>query len=236
MSQKQKGFTLIELIIVVGLIAMIALLIYPPYRSSLRSFDLSTIKTSLQQNARIAMKRMVKEIGAGMVVDIKDEPDSDNSPFIIDSDGVDWIPSDGTNQSDAYTKDDPYFIIFYLPNDDPTQPGEEVALYAALPDDPDTANDESKQPIDPANYPLPTGYDLPDTPLLYFRKHDKTSWKDPEPIIHSEENLKVSQLCFILGGENNGRVLITLELAQKGPTPDEWRTYKLVSTAKLGAK
>ncbi|MEA1964409.1 MAG: prepilin-type N-terminal cleavage/methylation domain-containing protein [Candidatus Aerophobetes bacterium] len=228
MSQRRGGFTLIELIVVVGLIAMIAVLIYPPYRSSLRSFDLSTTKTSLQQNARIGMKRMMKEIGAGMIADMDD------------SYGWDWN-SEGEGY-DFYTKDNPYFFIFYLPDkEEPDKErGDVIALYAALPDDPDTTTDESLQPIDPANYTYPptVNYDLPDTPLLYFRRYDEgsSSWEDPEPIIHSEETLKVTQLCFILGGENNGRVLITLELAQKGPTPGEWRTYKLVSTAKMGAR
>lgn len=220
MSQEPKGFTLVELIIVVGLVSIIAMLIYPPYRSSIRFFDLSTTKTSLQQNARIAMKKMVSELEKGMIVDMKED---DN----------DWDPS-GT---DHYALDKPYFIIFYLPDEsNPENPGEEVALYTALPNDPSTtAEDESKQPIDPANHPLPTEYKLPDTPLVYMRRYS-SSWEDPESLIHQEKDLKVTQLCFILGGDNQDRVLITLELVQKGPTPNEWRTYKLVSTAKLGAR
>ena len=222
----QKGFTLIELIVVVGIIAIIAMLIYPPYRSSLRSFDLSRTKTDLQQTARLAMKEMVKELSAGMIVDMKNE---------LDSDGADWIPGNGDDgddnsssaeKEDRYNENAPYFIIFYKTDDpDPSQPGGEIALYAALPDD-DTA------PVDPAL--TSEG----ERPLLYIRRYDNatSSWEDPEPLIHQEENLKVTQLCFILGGDNQDRVLITLELAQEGPAPGEWRTYKLVGTAKLGAR
>ena len=233
-GEKLKGFTLVELIVVIGLVVIVAMLIYLPYRSTLRSFNLSTTKTSLQQNARIAMKKMVSELGAGMVVDTTDEPDDDDRPFIVDGNGADWIPKDGIDQSDTYTEGNPYFIIFYLPNTeiddpDPSQPGGEIALYAALPDD-DTA------PVDPAL--TSEG----ERPLLYIRryKYNKVTsiweWEDPEPLIHQEENLKVTQLCFILGGDNQDRVLITLELAQEGPAPGEWRTYKLVATAKLGAR
>jgi len=216
MSPKRRGFTLVELIVVVGIIAIISMLIYPPYRSSLRFFDLSTTKTNLQQTARTAMKRMVIELRKGMIVDMKED---DN----------DWEPSG----IDHYVTDEPYFIILYLPDgSDPQGRGDEISLYSALPDDPSTPDDESKQPIDP---------DLVsegERPVIYIRRYDNatSSWEDPEPLIHQEENLKVTQLCFILGGDNQDRVLITLELAQEGPAPDEWRTYKLVGTAKLGAR
>ena len=215
-GEKLKGFTLIELIVVIGMVVIVAKLTYPPYRSTLRSFSLSTTKTNLQQTARLAMKRMVKELGAGMIVDMKED---DN----------DWEPSG----IDHYVPDEPYFIILYLPDgSDPQGRGDEISLYSALPDDPSTPDDESKQPIDPAL--VSEG----ERPVIYIRRYDNatSSWEDPEPLIHQEENLKVTQLCFILGGDNQDRVLITLELAQEGPAPDEWRTYKLVGTAKLGAR
>ncbi|MCK4618200.1 hypothetical protein KAT45_04765, partial [Candidatus Aerophobetes bacterium] len=59
------------------------------------------------------------------------------------------------------------------------------------------------------------------------------SWSDPEPLISS--NVKVTQLSFILGGDNEDEILITLELAREGPSK-EWRTYKLVSAVKLVAR
>jgi len=166
------------------------------------------------------MKRMIKELSGGMIVDMKED---DN----------DWEPSG----IDHYIPDEPYFIILYLPDgSDPQDRGDEISLYSALPDDPSTPDDESKQPIDPAL--VSEG----ERPSLYMRrcKYNKVTsiweWEDPEPLIHQEENLKVTQLCFILGGDNQDRVLITLELAQKGPAPNEWRTYKLVGTAKLGGR
>lgn len=237
-NQKRKGFTLIEFIIVVGLIAIIAILIYPPYRSSFRSFNLSTTKTSLQQNARIAMKRMVKELSAGMIVDARNEPDDDQADWIPNNGDAGDDESTGAEKEDRYNEKASYFIILYLPDEDPKSRGNEVALYAALPNDAVTTDDESKQPIDPANYTLPAGYSLSDAPWIYLRRHNNStsSWENPEPLIHQEEDSKVTQLCFILGGDNQDRVLITLKLAQKGPTLERWRTYKLISTAKLGAR
>ncbi|MFQ6066349.1 MAG: PilW family protein [bacterium] len=215
--EEETGFTLIELIIAASLLSMTALLIYPAYRSNSRSYDLSVVESSLQQNARMGMKKMVVGLQEGMVVDA-DENDND------------WDPS-GNN---AYKESDSYFMIFYLcditPND--LTDNEESAIYTALPDDPDTSEDESKQPIDPADHSLPAGYNLPDTPLLYMRRYT-SSWNDPTPLVSSD--VKVTQLNFIVGGDNEDEVLITLELAREGPSK-EWRTYKLVSAVKLGAR
>ncbi|TET44431.1 prepilin-type N-terminal cleavage/methylation domain-containing protein [Candidatus Aerophobetes bacterium] len=217
--QERAGFTLIELIISTSLLSMIALLIYPAYRTNSRSYDLSVVESSLQQNARIGMKKIVVSLQEGMVVDV-DENDND------------WDPS-GNN---AYRDSNPYFMILYLPQDsDPAVQGDEIALYAALRDDQDTSEDESKQPLDPADHSLPSDYELPDAPLLYMRRYTSStsSWSDPEPLVSSD--VKVTQLSFILGGDNEDEVLITLELAREGPSK-EWRTYKLVSAAKLGAR
>jgi len=215
-TQERAGFTLIELIVATSLLSMIALLIYPAYRTNSRSYDLSVVESSLQQNARLGMKKMVVSLQEGMVVDV-DENDND------------WDPS-GNN---AYRESNPYFMILYLPQDsDPAVQGDEIALYTALRDDQDTSEDESKQPLDPADHSLPSGYDLPDAPLIYMRRYT-SSWSDPEPLISSD--VKVTQLSFILGGANEDEVLITLELAREGPSK-EWRTYRLVSAVKLGAR
>jgi len=217
-GQRKASFTLVELLIVTGLLSLIALLVYPAYVGSSRSYDLSDVKTSLQQNARLGMKKMVVSLQEGMVVDMSE---NDN----------DWDPS-GNN---AYKENEPYFIILYLWDITPDvlTDNEQIAIYAALPDDPDTTEDESKNSIDPAAHSLPSDYDLPDTPSLYMRRYT-SYWSDPEPLILSD--VKVTQLNFILGGDNEDKVLITLELAREGPTQDEWRTYKLVSAAKLGAR
>jgi len=215
-TQERAGFTLIELIVATSLLSMIALLIYPAYRTNSRSYDLSVVESSLQQNARLGMKKMVVSLQEGMVVDV-DENDND------------WDPS-GNN---AYRESDPYFMILYLPQDsNPVEQGNEIALYTALRDDQDTSVDESKQPLDPADHSLPSDYELPDAPLLYMRRYT-SSWSDPEPLISSD--VKVTQLSFILGGDNEDEVLITLELAREGPSR-EWRTYRLVSAVKLGAR
>jgi len=241
--EEKAGFTLIELIIAASLLSMIALLIYPAYRTNSRSYDLSVVESSLQQNARIGIKKMVKELGAGMVVDRENEADA--SP-------LDWIPGNGDNGDDkkdkseiedTYNEKYPYFMIFYLTQDSaPLEQGDEIALYTALPDDPLTTSlQEDRWPLDPAAHTFPPAFskkyntNLPDAPLLYMRRYTSStsSWSEPEPLISSD--VKVTQLSFILGGANEGEVIITLELAREGPSK-EWRTYKLVSAAKLGAR
>jgi len=189
------------------------------------------------------MKRMVKELGAGMVVDRENKDDTSS---------LDWIPGNGDSGDDeddsseiedTYNEKYPYFMIFYLPQDsNPVQQGDEIALYAALPDDPNTKSlEEDRWPLDPAAHTFPPAFsknydtDLPDVPLLYVRRYDVTSlsWENPVPLISSD--VKVTQLSFILGGDNEDEVLITLELAREGPSK-EWRTYKLASAVKLGAR
>lgn len=240
--EEKASFTLIELIIAASLLSMIALLIYPAYRTNSRSYDLSVVESSLQQNARVSTKRMVKELGAGMVVDRENKDDTSS---------LDWIPENGDsgdneqNSSeieDTYNEKCPYFMIFYLPQDsNSVQQGDEIAFYTALPDDPATSLQEDRWPLDPAAHIFPPAFsgdyddNLPDTPLLYMRRYTSStpSWSDPEPLISS--NVKVTQLSFLLRGDNEDEVLITLELAREGPSK-EWRTYKLVSAAKLGAR
>ena len=240
--EEKAGFTLIELIIAASLLSMIALLIYPAYRTNSRSYDLSVVESSLQQSARVSTKRMVKELGAGMVVDRENKDDTSS---------LDWIPGNGDSGDDeqnsseiedTYNEKYPYFMIFYLPQDsNPVQQGDEIAFYTALPDDPATSLQEDRWPLDPAAHIFPPAFsgdyddNLPDTPLLYMRRYTSStsSWSDPEPLIFS--NVKITQLSFLLRGDNEDEVLITLELAREGPSK-EWRTYKLVSAAKLGAR
>lgn len=208
---KEEGLTLVEVIVAAALIAIIAILLYFPYRGSYRSYHTGSVETNIQENARIAMKRMIKELGAGMVV----------------------IPEDSNNAKDesininyGYSDSDPYKIAIYLPDDsDPKSKKDIITFYTALPDNLST----SKQPIDPA------GTSSEDTPLLYIRKYT-SSWDSPERLIRPQNNLKVTQLNFILGGDNEDKVIITLELAQKEPVSGNWRTYKLVSSVKLGAR
>ena len=198
--RKRTGFTLLELIIATSILSIIALLIYPAYRASSRSYQLSVVQSNLQQNARIGMKKMVKELEAGMVV-IPKESDAKGEG------SIDY----------GYDETSPCKVAFYLW--DETSGSDIVALYAALPTLPGTT-------VDPALI------DEGEEPLLYIRKHTSL-WGDPEPLVLSD--VKVTQLNFIMGGNNEDEILITLELAQKGPLK-EWRTYRITSAAKLGAR
>ena len=89
-----------------------------------------------------------------------------------------------------------------------TSDNDRIALYTALP----TAN---TQPIDPALS------SEGEKPLIYIRKYSSPEWSDPEPLVLSD--VKVTQLNFIIGGDNQDGILITLELAQAGSLK-EWRS------------
>lgn len=206
-KRKRAGFTLVELIIATSILSIIALLIYPAYRASSRSYQLSVVQSNLQQNARIGMKKMVKELEAGMVVIPKDSNDAKEG-------SIDY----------GYKRGEPYKMALYVWSMPGTSDKDKIALYAAL----STANTE---PMDPA-------LSLEgQQPLLYVRKYDSSlanpEWSDPEPFILSD--VKVIQLNFIMGGDNEDEILITLELAQQGPIK-EWRTYRIASAARLGAR
>jgi len=203
-TRERTGFTLLELIIATSILSIIALLIYPAYRTSSRSYQLSVVQSNLQQNARIGMKKMVKELEAGMVV----IPEEGNEA------------TDGSGNNYGYEREQPYKMAFYAWNSTPgISDNDKIALYTALP----TLNTE---PIDPALS------SEGEEPLLYIRKCS-SSWSDPEPLVLSD--VKVTQLNFIMGGDNEDKILITLELAQKGQLK-EWRTYRITSAAKLGAR
>jgi len=216
-DQRKASFTLVELLVVMGLLSLIAFLVYPAYLGTSRSYSLTDVKSSLQQNARLAMKRMVTYLEEGMVV----IPEASNEA------------TDGSENNYGYDKSDPHKIVFYTWNSTPgNSDNDKTALYTALPD----------LDIEPVNPALTWEGD---EPLLYMRRYsgDPPEWQLPERLVRfipSEKDpslpqLKVTQLNFILGGDNEDKVLITLELAREGPLK-EWRTYKLVSAAKLGAR
>jgi len=203
--RERTGFTLLELIIATSILSIIALLIYPAYRTSSRSYQLSVVQSNLQQNARIGMKKMVKELEAGMVVIPKESNDATGEGSI----------------NYGYEREQPYKIAFYPWNSTPgTSDNDKIALYTALP----TLNTE----------PIPPAFSSEgEEPLLYIRRYTSPEWSDPEPLVLSD--VKVTQLNFIIGGDNQDGILITLELAQEGPLK-EWRTYRITSAARLGAR
>lgn len=204
LTRKRSGFTLLELIIATSILSIIALLIYPAYRASSRSYQLSVVQSNLQQNARIGMKKMVKELETGMVV----------------------IPEEGNEakykaDNYGYEREQPYKIAFYAWNSTPgISDNDKIALYTALP----TLNTKPEDPAFSSEG---------EEPLLYIRRYTSPEWSDPEPLVLSD--VKVTQLNFIIGGDNEAEILITLELAQQGPLK-EWRTYKITSAARLGAR
>ena len=206
-TREKTGFTLLELIIATSILSIIALLIYPAYRASSRSYQLSVVQSNLQQNARIGMKEMVKELETGMVV----IPEKSNE---AEEGSINY----------GYEREQPYKIAFFSWSTPGTSDNDIITLYAALP----TLNTE---PMDPALS------SKGEEPLLYIRKYDSSlsdpEWGEPEPLVLSD--VKVTQLNFIMGGDKENEILITLELAQTGPL-GEWRTYKITSATRLGAR
>lgn len=207
-NQRNAGFTLVELLVVTGILSLVAFLVYPAYLGSSRAYTLGDVKTNLQQNTRLAMKRMAAYLEGGMVV--------------IPEDSNEATDPDGNNY--GYDESLPNRTAFYVWNSSPeSSDNDKIAFYAALPS-------LDTDPINPASTLVGQ------KSLLYMRRYlaASSSWEDPLPLVRPE--IKVTQLNFILGGDNKDKVLITLELAQEGPTQDEWRSYKLVSAAKLGAR
>ncbi len=203
--RERAGFTLLELIIATSILSIIALLIYPAYRASSRSYQLSVVQSNLQQNARIGMKKMVKELEAGIVVIPEESNDAKDEGSI----------------NYGYEREQPYKIAFYPWSMPGTSDKDKIALYTALP----TLNTKPEDPAFSSEG---------EEPLLYVRRYtSSSSWSDPEPLVLSD--VKVTQLNFIIGGDNQHQILITLELAQQGPLR-EWRTFELVSAARLGAR
>ncbi|GAJ02527.1 unnamed protein product, partial [marine sediment metagenome] len=111
-----------------------------------------------------------------MVVDRDNEGDTSFKDWIRGNNDSGDDEDDSSEIEDTYNEKYPYFMIFYLPQDsDPSERGGEIALYTALPDDPNTALEEDRWPLDPAAHVFPPAFsadyddNLPDTPLLYMR-------------------------------------------------------------------
>ncbi|MDW7740192.1 MAG: prepilin-type N-terminal cleavage/methylation domain-containing protein [Bacillota bacterium] len=60
--QKDKGFTLIELVITLGMISLIIAAAYSFYLTSLNSWQHSVDHMEYQQNARIALDKIIREL------------------------------------------------------------------------------------------------------------------------------------------------------------------------------
>ena len=118
-NERKGGFTLVEVLVVAGILALIAFLVYPAYLGTSRSYELTDVKTSLQQNARLAMKRMMIYLEAGMIV----IPYESNEA------------TDGTGNNYGYEGSYPYKIAAYSWNyTSGISDNDKIALYAALPD------------------------------------------------------------------------------------------------------
>ena len=91
--KNSKGFTLVELMVTVFLTAIAVIAIYRGYTAFSQSADTQQQVIEMQQNLRIGMQALVKDIiRAGM-----NEEDQDVAGFILDIDG------DATEDNDADT-------------------------------------------------------------------------------------------------------------------------------------
>jgi type IV pilus assembly protein PilW len=97
-SQKTRGFTLIELLISMALSGIVISAIYTLFISQNRSYSIQEQVSEMQQNARVAMDRIVRDVrmaGYGVV--------DDDEAFVIGNIDYDYNKSD-----DFQTNNDPH--------------------------------------------------------------------------------------------------------------------------------
>lgn len=110
--QRQGGYTLVELMVAVMLTSIVTVSIYKAYVSITTSYDVQDQVVELQQNSRVAMDRLIRELrmaaydpdataGAGFVA----PTDSTNVNFTMDLDDSGVI--DAANETVGYGFDQP---------------------------------------------------------------------------------------------------------------------------------
>jgi len=110
---KQKGFTLIEVIIYISISSVLLIVVLSFIRNFLIVRNKITIKSKVQQNARYAMARMVKEVRYADDLEVVDQNtlrlyvgDSERNPIYFDlQDGVLYI-KEGLGEFVAITGND----------------------------------------------------------------------------------------------------------------------------------
>lgn len=78
--KSNRGFSLIELVVVVGLLGIVLTLVFAPIVFSSKSFTVQSEKTSITSDLRYAMDYLTREIRKADVVEVVD-----NSTINIDS-------------------------------------------------------------------------------------------------------------------------------------------------------
>ncbi len=68
LKKKNRGFTLIELMIVTGILSIIVVAIFAVLEMGRKSWYLGTDKIEVQQNARLAVDYMVKELRQAKII------------------------------------------------------------------------------------------------------------------------------------------------------------------------
>jgi len=129
----QAGYTLVELMVAVALTGIVTMSIYKSYISVSTGYDVQDQVIEVQQNARVAMDRMVKDIRTAgcsphVSVDVTlpafKTIEASEIRFARDITGgagstTDHIDNDGDGIVDELDED-------YLPDNDVNDPGEDV--------------------------------------------------------------------------------------------------------------
>ena len=68
----EKGFTLVELLVTLAIIGFVITAVYTFYLSGLSGWKRSTDRLEYQQNARIAMDKMVRDLRYAYAVELRD--------------------------------------------------------------------------------------------------------------------------------------------------------------------
>jgi prepilin-type N-terminal cleavage/methylation domain-containing protein len=73
MAEKEKGFTLIEILVTLSMVGLIIAAVYNFYLSGLSGWERSTDQVEYQQSARIALDKIVYELVAAKDINIRNQ-------------------------------------------------------------------------------------------------------------------------------------------------------------------
>jgi len=112
---KEKGHTILELAMVVAIFSLFLVFMYATFDAGLKSWQLGSIRSELQQNAEVAIKRIIKDLTStnmsSLVIGPSGEYIAFESPIIITTRDFDYDPNSGLPEWQGH------IIYFTLPSE-----------------------------------------------------------------------------------------------------------------------
>lgn len=105
LTKNQKGFTLAEIVVVVTIFALIIILVLSIYILSQKAYFLGDNKSEIDQNGRIALDRMSREIRQAKEI-VTDLPETD--------DNQDFPPADEIMFEDGHDSTEINYVRYHL--------------------------------------------------------------------------------------------------------------------------